>query len=185
MSTDTLGATAGLQYRRCLAFSDPVHDARVCELRRPQPEAGGADAPLGERHDQHRCRHQQHRRLPLRYQRCSHARSRRSLPCGTSCRQALTTTCRSFWPPTAMSPPTKLTCGCGDGASTCAPATSIFSTCTPTPRSAASTTSACRRSTRRRSAEEGAIMFVDPRPRAHMNRVQNQTTEITFNPSPA
>jgi len=29
------------------------------------------------------------------------------------------------------------------------------------------------------SAEEGAIMFVDPRPRAHMNRVQNQTTEIT------
>jgi uncharacterized protein (TIGR02466 family) len=30
--------------------------------------------------------------------------------------------------------------------------------------------------------EEGAIMFVDPRPRAHMNRVQNQTTEITVNP---
>jgi len=32
------------------------------------------------------------------------------------------------------------------------------------------------------SAEEGAIMFVDPRPRAHMNRVQNQTTEITVAP---
>jgi uncharacterized protein (TIGR02466 family) len=32
------------------------------------------------------------------------------------------------------------------------------------------------------SAEEGAIMFVDPRPRAHMNRVPNQTTEITVNP---
>jgi uncharacterized protein (TIGR02466 family) len=32
------------------------------------------------------------------------------------------------------------------------------------------------------SAEEGAIMFVDPRPRAHMNRVQNQTTEITVTP---
>ena len=32
------------------------------------------------------------------------------------------------------------------------------------------------------SAEEGAIMFVDPRPRAHMNRVQNQTTKITVNP---
>jgi uncharacterized protein (TIGR02466 family) len=31
-------------------------------------------------------------------------------------------------------------------------------------------------------AEEGAIMFVDPRPRAHMNRMQNQTTEITVNP---
>jgi len=31
-------------------------------------------------------------------------------------------------------------------------------------------------------AEEGAIMFVDPRPRAHMNRVQNQITEITVNP---
>lgn len=31
-------------------------------------------------------------------------------------------------------------------------------------------------------AEEGAIMFVDPRPRAHMNRVQNQVTEITVNP---
>jgi uncharacterized protein (TIGR02466 family) len=34
------------------------------------------------------------------------------------------------------------------------------------------------------SAEEGAIMFVDPRPRAHMNRVPNQTTEITVNPKP-
>ncbi|HJZ31633.1 MAG TPA: TIGR02466 family protein [Hyphomicrobiaceae bacterium] len=33
-------------------------------------------------------------------------------------------------------------------------------------------------------AEEGAIMFVDPRPRAHMNRVQNQTTEITVTPKP-
>jgi len=33
------------------------------------------------------------------------------------------------------------------------------------------------------SNEEGAIMFVDPRPRAHMNRVQNQTTEITVNPT--
>jgi uncharacterized protein (TIGR02466 family) len=32
------------------------------------------------------------------------------------------------------------------------------------------------------SAEEGAIMFVDPRPRAHMNRVPGQTTEITLAP---
>src|SRR5262245_42391336 len=32
------------------------------------------------------------------------------------------------------------------------------------------------------SAEEGAIMFVDPRPRAHMNRVQSQITEITVKP---
>ena len=30
----------------------------------------------------------------------------------------------------------------------------------------------------------GPIMFVDPRPRAHMNRVPNQTTEITFVPQP-
>ena len=35
------------------------------------------------------------------------------------------------------------------------------------------------------STEEGAIMFVDPRPRAHMNRVPNQTTEITLTPGPA
>lgn len=34
------------------------------------------------------------------------------------------------------------------------------------------------------AAEEGAIMFVDPRPRAHMNRVPNQTTEITLQPKP-
>ena len=34
------------------------------------------------------------------------------------------------------------------------------------------------------AAEEGAIMFVDPRPRAHMNRVPNQTTEITVMPQP-
>jgi uncharacterized protein (TIGR02466 family) len=34
------------------------------------------------------------------------------------------------------------------------------------------------------STEEGAIMFVDPRPRAHMNRVPNQTTEITVIPQP-
>lgn len=34
------------------------------------------------------------------------------------------------------------------------------------------------------AAEEGAIMFVDPRPRAHMNRVPNQTTEITVTPKP-
>jgi Putative 2OG-Fe(II) oxygenase len=36
------------------------------------------------------------------------------------------------------------------------------------------------------SAEEGTIMFVDmfvdPRPPAHMNRVQDQTTEITVSP---
>jgi uncharacterized protein (TIGR02466 family) len=34
------------------------------------------------------------------------------------------------------------------------------------------------------SHEEGAIMFVDPCPRAHMNRVPNQTTEITIIPQP-
>ena len=34
------------------------------------------------------------------------------------------------------------------------------------------------------AAEEGAIMFVDPRPRANMNRVPNQTTEITVVPQP-
>lgn len=34
------------------------------------------------------------------------------------------------------------------------------------------------------AAEEGAIMFVDPRPRAHMNRLPNQTTEITVVPQP-
>ena len=32
--------------------------------------------------------------------------------------------------------------------------------------------------------EEGSIMFVDPRPRAHMNRVPDQTTEITILPKP-
>jgi uncharacterized protein (TIGR02466 family) len=32
--------------------------------------------------------------------------------------------------------------------------------------------------------EEGAIMFVDPRPRAHMNRLPNQTTEIIISPKP-
>jgi hypothetical protein len=32
--------------------------------------------------------------------------------------------------------------------------------------------------------EEGAIMFVDPRPRAHMNRLPGQTTEIILNPKP-
>ena len=32
--------------------------------------------------------------------------------------------------------------------------------------------------------EEGAIMFVDPRPRAHMNRLPNQTTEIIVAPTP-
>lgn len=32
--------------------------------------------------------------------------------------------------------------------------------------------------------EEGAIMFVDPRPRAQMNRLPNQTTEIILNPKP-
>ena len=34
------------------------------------------------------------------------------------------------------------------------------------------------------AVEEGAILFVDPRPRAHMNRVPNQTTEITVIPKP-
>jgi hypothetical protein len=32
------------------------------------------------------------------------------------------------------------------------------------------------------SSEAGAIMVVDPRPRAHMHRGQNQTTEISVNP---
>jgi uncharacterized protein (TIGR02466 family) len=32
------------------------------------------------------------------------------------------------------------------------------------------------------SADEGAIMFADPRPRAHMNRVQKQITEMTVIP---
>jgi uncharacterized protein (TIGR02466 family) len=34
------------------------------------------------------------------------------------------------------------------------------------------------------AAEEGAIMFIDPRPRAQMNGVPNQTTEITIVPQP-
>jgi Putative 2OG-Fe(II) oxygenase len=34
------------------------------------------------------------------------------------------------------------------------------------------------------SSEDGAIMFVAPRPRAHMNCVQNQTTEIPSIPRP-
>jgi len=34
------------------------------------------------------------------------------------------------------------------------------------------------------SHEEGASMSVEPRPRAHMNRVPNQTTEITIIPQP-
>jgi len=31
---------------------------------------------------------------------------------------------------------------------------------------------------------EGAIVFTDPRPRAHMNRIPNQTSEITMPPKP-
>jgi uncharacterized protein (TIGR02466 family) len=31
---------------------------------------------------------------------------------------------------------------------------------------------------------EGAIMFMDPRPRAHMNQIPNQTTEIVVPPEP-
>jgi uncharacterized protein (TIGR02466 family) len=34
------------------------------------------------------------------------------------------------------------------------------------------------------AAEEGAIMFLDPRPRAHMNRGPNQTTETIVKPQP-
>src|SRR5262245_46373706 len=36
----------------------------------------------------------------------------------------------------------------------------------------------------RKLSAAGAIMFVDPRPRAHMNRVPDQTTEITILPKP-
>lgn len=31
---------------------------------------------------------------------------------------------------------------------------------------------------------EGAIMFAGPRPRAHMNRIENQITEIAVDPEP-
>ena len=54
--------------------------------------------------------------------------------------QALDDYVRSSSLPTAMFRPPTSRCACGDGASTCAPATSTSSTCTRTPRSAASTT---------------------------------------------
>jgi len=172
-------ATAGLQYRRCLAFSDPVHDARVCELRRPQPKAGAVDATLGKRDDKYCVRHHHiggyHSDTKLFSRQEVEIVALRDLVLA-----ALNEYVPKFLEANCYAPPTKLNLliwgwginmRAGDinfqHVHPDAKVSGVYYVSVPSPP---------------QGSEEGAIMFADPRPRAHMNRVQNQTTDITVIP---